>query len=88
MSTSEAPAAVDLRDELKRRIDQLTADRLPMAKRYLDFLEYLEEIRREEELEEMDNPPYSKKFIEGMERAQADIAAGRTTPVCELKRKY
>ena len=75
MQTKQA----DLRRQVKRTIDRLSHDRLQTA---ADFLGYLEEVEATEEL--MRIPGALEAIQEGIK----DVAAGRTTPVRNLRRKY
>lgn len=75
MQTKQA----DLRRQVKQTIDRLSQDRLQTA---ADFLGYLEEVEATEEL--MRIPGALEAIQEGIK----DVAAGRTTPVRNLRRKY
>ena len=70
-----------LRDSAKRRLDALSSDRLKVAD---DFLGYLEEREADEATAELLAVP---GFLESLERAEAEIAAGNLTPAAELRRK-
>ena len=72
----------DTRRRAKRRIDNLSEDRLQVAD---DFLAYLEERDSNEATEELIRIP---GFAEEFEEARKDVEAGRLTPVKDLKRKY
>lgn len=72
----------ELRRRLKKKIDCLSAGRLKVAE---DFIAYLDERESCEATEELMNIPGLRKELD---RAEKDIAAGKTTPVEKLKRKY
>jgi hypothetical protein len=74
--------AVDTRRIAKRRLDSLSADRLRVAD---DFLAYLQEREDNEATEELLRIP---GFVERLEKAERQIAAGQVTPVEKLRRKY
>jgi hypothetical protein len=75
-------SARELRRELKRRIDRLSADRLPVAD---DFLAYLEERESEEATAELLRIP---GLLKDLEEAEREFAEGKGTPVEKLRRKY
>lgn len=79
MTTAEQ---TDLRDQIKEMADRLSPRRLRSA---ADFLRYLDELESEEATAELERIP---GLEEDLKAAEEDIAAGRTTPVEELKRKY
>ena len=72
----------ELRRQAKERIDTLSSKRVQVAN---DFLAYLAERESNEATEELLRIP---GFVEAMEEAEKDIAAGRVTPVQDLRRKY
>lgn len=73
---------VNLRREVKKAIDTLSKARLRTA---ADFLRYLQRLESDEATEELMRIPGA---IDEIEQGMKDIAAGRTTPVKNLKRKY
>jgi hypothetical protein len=75
-------SAVATRRAAKKRIDALSEDRLRVAD---DFLAYLEERENNEATEELLRIP---GFVERLEKAERQIAAGQVTPVEKLRRKY
>ena len=66
------PSIASLRGQAKRRIQNLSPDRLQVAD---DFLAYLEERESNEATLELLNIP---GLVGELERAEKDIAAGRT----------
>ena len=66
----------------KRRLDQLSDQRLRAAD---DFLAYLEDLDSDEATDELLRIP---GILERIEKAERDIAEGRTVSVEELRRKY
>jgi len=74
-------SSTDTRRTAKRRIDSLSADRLRVAD---DFLAYLQERESNEATEELLSVP---GFIERLEKAERQIAAGKVTPAEKLRRK-
>jgi hypothetical protein len=70
------------RQELKRRIDHLSVERLPVAD---DFLAYLEERESEEATAELLRIP---GLLKDLEEAEREFAEGKGTPVEKLRRKY
>jgi len=75
-------STMDLRRELKKAVDSLSKERLRTA---ADFLRYLQTLESDKATEELIRIPGA---IEEIEQGIKDIAAGRTTPVRNLKRKY
>ena len=71
----------ELRHQAKSRLDGLTPERLKVAD---DFLAYLEEREGEEATAELLALP---GFLEALNSAEEDIAAGRLTAVEDLRRK-
>jgi hypothetical protein len=65
----------------KKRLNSLSPERLRVAD---DFLAYLEERECSEATEELLRVP---GFLDELEQAEADVAAGRLTPVDQLRRK-
>jgi hypothetical protein len=74
-------STVELRRETKRRIEQLSPERLQVA---ADFVAYLAERESNEATEELLRIPGLTKALEEAERG---IAAGRVTRVEGLRRK-
>ena len=72
----------EIRRQAKRRIDALSPERLKVAD---DFLSYLEERESAQATAELLAIP---GFLTGLRRGEKDIAAGRVTPVKNLRRKY
>ncbi len=70
-----------LRDQAKRRLEGMSPERLHVA---ADFLAYLEEREADEATAELLAFP---GFQEALEEAEAEVQAGRLTPVEELQRK-
>ncbi len=75
-------STLELRDQVKEYIDQLSPERLRVA---ADFLAYLAERESNEATQELLNIP---GFLEAFEKAKKNIAAGNVTPVENLRRKY
>jgi hypothetical protein len=75
-------STLELRDQVKEYIDQLSPERLRVA---ADFLAYLAESESNEATQELLNIP---GFLEAFEKAKKNIAAGNVTPVENLRRKY
>ena len=74
--------ATEVRRQAKRRIDELSPERLQVAD---DFLAYLEERESCEATEELMKIP---GLLDELAEAEKQIAAGRTAPVEQLRRKY
>jgi hypothetical protein len=72
----------DTRRRAKRRIDNLSDERVRAAD---DFLAYLEERESNEATEELLRIP---GLLDRLKEAEEDIAAGRTVAVEDLRRKY
>lgn len=72
----------DLRHKVKRAIDGLSRKRL---KAVADFVRYLEYLESEEATQEILSIPGAAEEIQ---QGLKDVAAGRTTPVENLKRKH
>jgi len=66
----------------KRRLNQLSDQRLRAAD---DFLAYLEDLDSDEATEELLRIP---GILERLEKAGRDVAEGRTVSVEELRRRY
>lgn len=66
----------------KRRLEDLSEEHLVVAEH---FLAYLEEAADEDATEELLRIP---GFLDRLERAEKQIAEGRTVSVAELDRKY
>lgn len=73
---------IELRQQVKEYIEQLSPERLRVA---ADFLAYLADKESEEATQELLNIP---GFLEAFERGKKDIAAGNVIPVEKLRRKY
>jgi len=73
--------ATETRRQAKRRIDQLSPDRLQVAD---DFLAYLEERESSEATEELLRIP---GFVDAFEEACKEVDAGKLTPLEKLRRK-
>lgn len=65
----------------KHRLDTLTPERLRVAD---DFLSYLEEREADEATAELLALP---GLLEALSKSEEEIAAGRLTPIEELRRK-
>jgi len=63
-------------------INQLSPERLNIA---AELLAYLADKESDEATRELSDIP---GFVESFERGRKDIAAGRVTPLSQLKRKY
>lgn len=72
---------IDLLRRAKRRLDQLSEQRLRTAD---DILAYLEDLDSDEATEELLRIP---GLLDRIEKAEQDIAEGRTVSVEELRRK-
>jgi len=72
----------ELRQVAKQTLENLPADQLKVA---AEFLRYLDERASAEATEELLKIP---GLMNDLADAERDIAAGRTTPVEKLKRKY
>ena len=72
---------IELLRRAKRRLSALTGDRLVAADHYLAYLDEAESIAATEELLAIPG------FLEAFDEAGKDVAAGRLTPVEDLKRK-
>ena len=72
----------DLRREVEAAIKTLSGQRLRTA---ADFLHYLQSLDTDDATEELTRIP---RAVEAHKEGVADIAAGRTTPVARLRRKY
>jgi hypothetical protein len=70
-----------LRKRAKQRLNALSPERLRVAD---DFLAYLEQRESDEATEELLRIP---GFVEGLQRAEEDIRAGRLTRAEDLRRK-
>jgi hypothetical protein len=70
-----------IRRQAKRRIDQLSPERVRLAD---DLLAYLLDRESDEATEELLNIP---GFVEAFERAKREEAAGLLTPLEKLRRK-
>jgi hypothetical protein len=75
-------STLELRDQVKEYIDQLSPERLRVA---ADFLAYLAERESNEATQELLNIP---GFLEAFEKAKKNIAVGNMTSVENLRRKY
>jgi hypothetical protein len=75
-------STLELRDQVKEYIDQLSPERLRVA---ADFLAYLAERESNEATQELLNIP---GFLEAFEKAKKNIAVGNVTSVENLRRKY
>jgi hypothetical protein len=75
-------STLELRDQVKEYIDQLSPERLRVA---ADFLAYLAERESSEATQELLNIP---GFLEAFEKAKKNIAVGNVTSVENLRRKY
>ena len=71
----------ELRHQAKGRLDALTPERLKVAD---DFLAYLEEREGDEATAELLAVP---GLLESLSSAEEEIAAGKLTPVEDLRRK-
>lgn len=71
-----------LRQSAQQTLKGLPAAQLKVAS---EFLRYLDERASQEATEELLRIP---GILESLERAEQDVAEGRTTPVEKLKRKY
>ncbi len=78
---TDSMSNAELLHSTKRRLDALTPQRLRVA---ADFLAYLEEREADEATAELLALP---GLLEALSKAEEDIAAGRLTPVEELRRK-
>jgi hypothetical protein len=74
--------ATQIRRQAKRRIDALSPARLQVAD---DFLAYLQEREGNEATEELLAIP---GFLKTLRRVERSMAAGKVTPVENLRRKY
>ncbi len=74
-------STLELRDQVKEYIDQLSPERLRVA---ADFLAYLAERESNEATQELLNIP---GFLEAFEKAKKNIAVGNVTSVENLRRK-
>jgi hypothetical protein len=72
----------ELRQVAKQTIENLPPDQLKVA---AEFLRYLDQRASVEATNELLKIP---GLLEDIAEAERDIAAGRTTPVEKLKRKY
>jgi hypothetical protein len=80
---AEAPmTTTQLRREIKKRVDRLSPDRLPVA---ADFLAYLQERQCNHATEELLGIP---GLVGDLRKAERDLAAGRGTPLRKLRRKH
>jgi hypothetical protein len=75
MTTSE------VRREIKRRVDHLPSDQLPLANELLAYLEEQESIAATQEL--LDIPG----FLEAFRRAKQQEAEGKLVPLEDIKWK-
>jgi hypothetical protein len=75
-------STLELRDQVKEYIDQLSPERLRVA---ADFLAYLAERESNEATQELLNIP---GFLEAFEKAKKNIAVGNVISVENLRRKY
>jgi hypothetical protein len=73
---------LEMREQAKKYIDQLSADKLVVA---ADFLAYLAEREDKEATEELLN---IQGFREAFTKAQKSVEQGKVIPVEQLKRKY
>lgn len=73
---------IELRQQVKEYIEQLSPERLRVA---ADFLAYLADKESEEATQELLNIP---GFLEAFEKAKKNVAAGNVIPVEKLRRKY
>jgi hypothetical protein len=73
---------LERREQVKRYVDQLSAEKLLVA---ADFLAYLAEREDNEATEELLN---MQGFREAFTKAQKSVEQGRVIPVEQLKRKY
>ena len=67
--------AMQIRRELKKRIDHLPERQLHSA---ADYLAYLDEA----------SDPVAKAMLQRIRKGEQEIARGQTTSVANLKRKY
>ena len=82
MSTnSKRSNTTELRRQAKRRIENLSTEKLRVAD---DFLAYLEERESGAATDELLSIP---GFAESLEQAEKEIAAGQLTPAGKLRRK-
>lgn len=75
-------STIEMRRVARRKIEALPSSKLKTALDFLAFLETREEADATEELERI--PGFAKE----MAKAEQEIAAGRVTPVEDLRRKY
>jgi len=73
---------VEIRHTIDYYVNQLSPERLNIA---AELLAYLADKERVEATHELSDIP---GFVESFERGRSDIAAGRLTPLSQLKRKY
>jgi hypothetical protein len=73
---------LERREQVKRYVDQLSAEKLLVA---ADFLAYLADREDNEATEELLN---MQGFREAFTKAQKSVEQGRVIPVEQLKRKY
>ncbi len=66
---------IQLRRQLKKRIDHLTEDRLRSA---ADFVAYLDEASN----------PIAGAMQQRLRKAEREVASGKVTSVGDLRRKY
>jgi len=74
-------SATDLLHQARRRLETLTPERLKVAD---DFLAYLADRESDEATAELLALP---GFLDGLREAEQEVAAGRFTPVEELRRR-
>jgi hypothetical protein len=77
-----AVTTVRLRREIKKTVDELSPDGLIAAAHYVRYLRDRGPDEATQELLEMPG------FVRAFEHGLKDIAAGRTTPIAKLKRRY
>ena len=65
-----------------RRIENLSPDRLRVADDFLSYLEECENAEATSELLEI------SELLQEVKAARGEIAAGKVTPLTELRRKY
>lgn len=73
--------ATNIRRRIKQQVDELAADRLPVAE---DFLSYLQDRKANAATRELLRIP---GILNELKRAERDVAHGRVTPVNRLRRK-
>ena len=73
--------ATELRRRIKRRVDELSVRRLPLAE---DFLAYLQDREPNAATTELLRIP---GFMNELRRAEREVAQGHVTPVSRLRRR-